>query len=100
MRSADTQVGSAFLCHERIEMVSDKLRGLLDHLKDREEIAGFETPMARMRANLHELSEEDIAVLVEASIPAAKAVGITPVGYAMSLMTIGLELGRELERRI
>ena len=82
-------------------MSETKLRQVLDQLVAREQAANFGSPMERMQASLHEWSRDDITDFVTTSINGANAItGGDPIRYAISLLTIGLEVGRELERRI
>jgi len=76
------------------------LEELLDYLEAREKAADFKGPGDRLKAALLEIDEDDIPRLLGASTLAAAVVSKgDPSLFTIAMLTIGLEMGRELERR-
>lgn len=80
--------------------VSPKLMELMDHMELREKAMIYETPKERLASSLHEFDEEDITPFVGGSIMSAiGSSGGDPMTQLIMMLIIGLEIGRELERR-
>lgn len=94
------QVGRP-LSHGKDLMPSDELMEVIGHLSAREAVSEWDTISARLQAALHEFDAEDVEE-VSTMIPTVAAImsGGEAGTYALALLVIGIELGRELERRM
>jgi precorrin-2 methylase len=81
-------------------IMSEKVMEVLDYLENREKAAEFANPMERVQAVLQGWTEDEVTQFIAGAIMGATLItGGDPMGFSTAMITIGLELGAEMERR-